>query len=116
MSEFSESHSVSKLIGSPPGYVGYSDNQNILEEIRNKPYSVLVLDELEKANPKVLDIFYQILDESKIKDACGHIIRFDNVVIIMTSNIGFFEEEIGFNKSKSKTNKLKENFSLPFYK
>lgn len=114
MSEFSESHSVSKLIGSPPGYVGYSDNQNILEEIRNKPYSVLVLDELEKANPKVLDIFYQILDESKIKDACGHIIRFDNVVIIMTSNIGFFEEEIGFNKSKSKTNKLKENFSLPF--
>lgn len=114
MSEFSEAHSISKLIGSPPGYVGYNDNHNVLEEIRNKPYSVLILDELEKANKAVLDIFYQILDESKIKDSYGHVVRFDNVVIIMTSNIGFLEEEIGFNKNKSKINKLKENFSLPF--
>lgn len=115
MSEFSEAHTVSKLIGSPPGYVGYSDNRNVLEEIRNKPYSVLILDELEKSNKAVLDIFYQILDESKIKDSSGRIVRFDNVVIIMTSNIGFFDEQIGFNKStNNKITKLKDNFSLPF--
>ena len=77
MSEFSEAHSVSKIIGSPPGYIGYNDNHNILEEIRNKPYSVLILDELEKANRTVLDIFYQILDESKIKDSLGKVVRFD---------------------------------------
>ena len=114
MSEFSEAHSVSKIIGSPPGYVGYNDNRNILEEIRNKPYSVIILDELEKANKAVIDIFYQILDESKIKDSLGKVVRFDNVLIVMTSNIGFLDEEIGFNKKNNKINKLKENFSLPF--
>ena len=91
MSEYSESHSVSKILGAPPGYVGFEYNNTILEEIRNKPHSVLILDEIEKANPKVLGLFYQILDEGKIKDSSGKIIHFDNVFIIMTSNIGFTE-------------------------
>ncbi len=115
MSEYSESHSVSKIIGSPPGYVGYSDNKNILEEIRNKPYSVLILDEIEKANPAIINLFYQILDEGKIKDSCGKQVRFDNVTIIMTSNIGFNDIHVGFNKNTNYTiSKLKEYFDVSF--
>ncbi|MEG0826358.1 MAG: ATP-dependent Clp protease ATP-binding subunit [Bacilli bacterium] len=115
MSEFSEAHTVSKIIGSPPGYVGYSDNKNILEEIRNKPYSVLIVDELEKAHSSIIDLFYQILDESKIKDSLGRIVRFDNVIIIMTSNVGFNKESVGFSKTnQSIVNRLKETFSVPF--
>lgn len=116
MSEFAESHTVSKFIGSPPGYIGYDDNKNILEEIRNKPYSVLIVDEIEKAHPAVLNLFYQILDESKIKDATGRIVRFDHVIIIMTSNIGFLDNNIGFysDKKQEAFSKLKENFNVPF--
>ncbi|MEG0138440.1 MAG: ATP-dependent Clp protease ATP-binding subunit [Bacilli bacterium] len=116
MSEFGESHSVSKLVGAPPGYAGYSDNKNILEEIKNKPYSVLILDEIEKASSAVINLFLQILDDGKIHDAKGNLIRFDNVTIIMTSNIGFNDVSIGFNldnKDKIMT-RLKENFSIPF--
>ncbi len=116
MSEYSEAHSVSKIVGAPPGYVGYSDNQNILEEIRNNPYSVLILDEIERAHPAVINLFYQILDDGKIKDSSGHVVRFDNVVIIMTSNIGFSNIHVGFNEKTSKTvtSKLKEYFSVSF--
>lgn len=116
MSEYTEAHSVSKIIGAPPGYVGYVDNNTILEEIRNKPYSVLILDEIEKANPKVINLFFQILDDGKIKDSSGKIIRFDNVFIVMTSNIGFDENVVGFNKTNDDTivTKLKEVFSIPF--
>lgn len=115
MSEYSESHSVSKIIGSPPGYVGYNDNKNILEEIRNKPYSVLILDEIEKAHPSIINLFYQILDEGKIKDSCGKVVRFDNVTIIMTSNIGFNDIHVGFNKNKNiAISKLKEYFDVSF--
>lgn len=116
MSEYTESHTTSKIIGAPPGYVGYKDNKNLLEEIRNKPYSVLILDEIEKANPSVINLFFQILDEGKIKDATNKIVYFDNVTIIMTSNIGFIEESIGFNSDNKDNiiNKLKEYFSLPF--
>ena len=115
MSEYIEPHSVSKIIGSPPGYVGYQDNTNILEEIKNKPYSLLILDEIEKAHPNIINLFLQILDNGKIKDSKGNIVRFDNVIIIMTSNIGFNEEAIGFNKNENKViTKLKENFSIPF--
>lgn len=116
MSEYSEPHSVSKIIGSAPGYVGYDDNKNILEEIRNKPYSVLILDEIEKANNTVINLFYQILDEGKIKDSIGRTIRFDNVTIIMTSNIGFDEIHVGFNKKNNNTilSKLKDYFNTSF--
>lgn len=115
MSEFSEAHSISKIVGAPPGYVGYADNKNILEEIKNKPYSVLILDEIEKAHPDIINLLFQILDESKIKDAKGNTVRFDNVTIIMTSNIGFNNSSIGFSENKSKVfTNLKEAFSLPF--
>lgn len=116
MSEYTEAHSVSKIIGAPPGYVGYSDSKNILEEIRNKPYSVLILDEIEKANPTIINLLFQILDEGKIKDSKGVEVRFDNVIVIMTSNIGFNDKAIGFSNNKEKIveEKLKEYFSIPF--
>ena len=116
MGEYAESHSISKIIGAPPGYVGYSDNKNILELIRNKPYSVLILDEIEKSDSNIINLFFQILDDGKIKDSCGREVRFDNVTIIMTSNIGFNDIEIGFNKKNNDVvfSKLKEYFSLPF--
>lgn len=112
MSEYKESHSVSKIIGSPPGYTGYDDNNYILDFIKNRPYSVLILDEIEKAHRDVINLFLQILDEGKIKDSKGHIIRFDSSVIIMTSNVGFLKNNVGFNKSSS--DKLNEKFSIPF--
>jgi len=114
MSEYKEAHSVSKIIGSPPGYVGYSDNKNILEEIKMKPYCVLILDEIEKAHGDVINLFLQVLDESKLKDSKGTTVRFDNVVIIMTSNIGFHDNNVGFNKNKKLNNKLNDSFSIPF--
>ena len=115
MTEYIEPHSVSKILGTSPGYVGYDDNTNILEEIKNKPYSVLILDEIEKAHPNVINLFLQILDNSKIKDSKGSTVRFDNITIIMTSNIGFNEENIGFKKNENKIiQKLKESFSIPF--
>ena len=116
MSEFSEPHSISKIVGAPPGYVGYLDSKNILEEIRNKPYSVLILDEIEKANLAIINLLFQILDDSKIKDSKGTEVRFDNVIIIMTSNIGFNDKNIGFSSNKDKIveEKLKEYFSTPF--
>lgn len=116
MGEYAEDHSISKIIGAPPGYIGYSDNKNVLENIRNKPYSVLILDEIEKASPNIINLFFQILDDGKIKDSCGREIRFDNVTIIMTSNIGFNDINIGFNKINSDVvfTKLKDYFSLPF--
>ena len=116
MGEYSEAHSISKIIGAPPGYVGYSDSKNVLEEIKNKPYSVLILDEIEKANNSIISLLFQILDEGKAKDSKGTEVRFDNVIVIMTSNIGFNDESIGFISDKEKVieEKLKEYFSLPF--
>lgn len=114
MSEFSEAHSVSRFIGAPPGYIGYSDNKTILEEIKNKPFSVLILDEIERANNSIINLLFQILDNGKIKDAKGEDVYFNNIVIIMTSNIGFDEVNVGFNKNNNNISKLKEYFSLPF--
>ena len=88
MSEFSESYSVSKLIGSAPGYVGYDDTNSALESIRRRPYSVVLLDEIEKAHPDVLALFLQIFDNGYLTDALGRKINFRNTYIIMTSNIG----------------------------
>lgn len=115
MTEYIEPHSVSKIIGTSPGYVGYDDTRNILEEIKLKPYSVLILDEIEKAHPNVINLFLQVLDNGKIKNSKGEYVRFDNITLIMTSNIGFNEETIGFNKNENKVlEKLKEHFSIPF--
>ncbi len=114
MSEFSEPHSVSKFVGAPPGYIGYSDNKTILEEIRNKPFSVLILDEIERANQTIINLLFQILDNGKIKDSKGVDVYFNNVIIIMTSNIGFDEINVGFNKNNDDLTKLKEYFSIPF--
>ena len=114
MSEFSEAHSVSRFIGAPPGYIGYSDNKTILEEIKNKPFSVLILDEIERANNSIINLLFQILDNGKIKDAKGNEIYFNNIVIVMTSNVGFDEINVGFNKNNNNISRLKEYFSLPF--
>ena len=114
MSEYKEAHSISKIIGSPPGYIGYDDNNSILEIIRNKPNSVLILDEIEKAHSNIINLFFQVLDEGKIKTSKGNLVRFDNVVIIMTSNVGFLESSVGFNVSSSEVTKLNDSFSIPF--
>lgn len=116
MSEYAEAHSVSKIVGAPPGYVGYETGECILDEIKDKPYSVLILDEIERASTSVINLFLQILDEGKVKDSHGKIVRFDNVFIVMTSNIGFDENMVGFNQKNNDTviSKLKENFSVPF--
>lgn len=116
MSEYSDSTSVNKILGSSPGYVGYDDNKNILEEIRNKPNSVILLDEIDKAHPSVINLFYQILEEGKIKNSKGVTVRFNNTVIIMTSNVGFERNSIGFNKTldSSVLSSLKNSFSTAF--
>lgn len=87
MSEFMEKYSVSKLIGSPAGYVGYEEGGNLTEAVRRKPYSVILFDEIEKASPDVLNILLQILDEGNLKDAKGRMIDFKSTIIIMTSNL-----------------------------
>lgn len=88
MSEFMEKHSVSRIIGSPPGYVGYDDAGQLTEKIRRKPYSVILFDEIEKAHPDVMNILLQILDEGRVSDAHGKVVSFENTVIIMTTNAG----------------------------
>jgi ATP-dependent Clp protease ATP-binding subunit ClpB/ATP-dependent Clp protease ATP-binding subunit ClpC len=88
MSEFMEKHSVSRIIGSPPGYVGYDEAGQLTEKIRRKPYSVVLFDEIEKAHPDVLNILLQILDDGHITDAQGRTVNFENTVIVMTSNAG----------------------------
>ena len=88
MSEFMEAHSVSKLIGSPPGYVGFDDGGQLTEQVRRKPYSVVLFDEVEKAHPEVFNMLLQILDDGRLTDSHGKIVSFKNTVIILTSNIG----------------------------
>jgi ATP-dependent Clp protease ATP-binding subunit ClpC len=88
MSEYMEKHSVSRLVGSPPGYIGYDEGGQLTEAVRRKPYSVLLLDEIEKAHPDVFNILLQILEEGKLTDAQGRRVDFRNTIVIMTSNIG----------------------------
>ena len=114
MSEYSESHTISKLIGSPAGYVGYDDNKNIFEKIKDNPFSVIIVDEIEKAHPSIINLFYQILDEGKLKDSKGDDIYFNNCIIIFTSNVGFDTKNIGFNNKNKINNSLKEYFTIPF--
>lgn len=99
MSEFKESHSISKMIGSPPGYVGYEDDKNLFEKIKDNPYSLIILDEIEKGSKDVINLFLQILDEGKCKNSKGEEINFKNTTIIMTSNLGCSKKNIGFTEN-----------------
>ena len=107
MSEFMEKHSVSRIIGSPPGYVGYDEAGQLTEKVRRKPYSVVLFDEIEKAHPDVMNILLQILDEGRITDAQGRNVSFENTVIIMTSNAGSNRGSgaLGFAKTKNEASK-----------
>jgi len=120
MTEFMEKHSVSRIIGSPPGYVGYDDAGQLTEKVRRKPYSVVLFDEIEKAHPDVMNILLQILDEGKVNDAQGRSVSFENTVIAMTSNAGSTDKStgVGFNKttgeiSKEKAMKALSDFLRP---
>jgi ATP-dependent Clp protease ATP-binding subunit ClpB len=88
MSEYQEKHTVSRLVGAPPGYVGYEEGGQLTEAVRRKPYSVLLLDEIEKAHPDVWNILLQVLDDGRLTDSKGRVVNFRNTIIIMTSNIG----------------------------
>lgn len=109
MSEFMEKHSVSRIIGSPPGYVGYDEAGQLTEKVRRKPYSVILFDEIEKTHPDVMNILLQILDEGKVTDAHGRTVSFENTVIAMTSNAGssFNTSGLGFAKSEADISKDK---------
>jgi len=110
MSEYMESHSTAKLIGAPPGYVGYDDAGQLTEKVKRNPYSIILLDEIEKAHPDVFNILLQVLDDGKLTDAQGNSVSFQNTIIIMTSNAGsnLNNNSIGFGKSTVDNNKIKD--------
>lgn len=112
MSEYMEAHSVSKLIGSPPGYVGFEDGGQLTEKIRRKPYSVILFDEIEKAHPDVMNILLQVLDDGRLTDSNGRTVNFKNTVLIMTSNIGARlitdKKSLGFSNLSKDNSELKE--------
>lgn len=130
MSEYLEAHSTAKMIGSPPGYVGYEEGGQLTEIVRRKPYSVILFDEIEKAHPQVFNILLQILDDGRLTDAKGRVVSFKNTVIIMTSNVGsdiiYKMQELGFKKERDKEalaesdmrkkvmSSLRENFKPEF--
>jgi ATP-dependent Clp protease ATP-binding subunit ClpB len=88
MSEYQEKHTVSRLVGAPPGYVGYDEGGQLTEAGRRKPYSVVLLDEIEKAHPDVFNVLLQVLDDGRLTDNKGRVVNFKNTIIIMTSNMG----------------------------
>jgi ATP-dependent Clp protease ATP-binding subunit ClpB len=106
MSEYQERHAVSRLVGAPPGYVGYEEGGQLTEAVRRKPYSVVLLDEIEKAHPDVFNILLQVLDDGRLTDNKGRVVNFKNTIIIMTSNMGShliqenFEKMTDFNKDE----------------
>ena len=113
MSEYMESHSVSKMIGSPPGYVGFDEGGQLTEAVRRKPYSVVLFDEIEKAHPDIFNLMLQILDEGRLTDSQGRTVSFKNCVIIMTSNAGVAElpkntNKLGFGTSEDASQSIKE--------
>jgi len=105
MSEFMERHSVARLVGAPPGYVGYEEGGQLTEAVRRKPYSVILLDEIEKAHPEVFNILLQILEDGRLTDAKGRAVDFRNTIIIMTSNVGAgllnHDAQLGFKINRS---------------
>ena len=115
MSEFGEKHNVSRLVGAPAGYVGYDDGGKLTEAVRRKPYSVVLFDEIEKAHPDVFNMLLQILEDGILTDAQGNKIKFNNTIVILTSNLGsadmFHEAEIGFTAKTAKDKKaMKEEY------
>ena len=112
MSEYMEPHSISKLIGSPPGYVGFEEGGQLTEKIRRKPYSVILFDEIEKAHPDVMNMLLQILDDGRLTDSNGRTVNFKNTVIIMTSNVGARlitdKKSLGFSNNGEKSNEQKD--------
>ena len=116
MSEYMESHSTAKLIGAPPGYVGYDDAGQLTEKVKRKPYSIILFDEIEKAHPDVFNILLQVLDDGKLTDAQGNVVSFQNTIIIMTSNAGsnLNNNSIGFDKKTVDNNKIEENLKQVF--
>ena len=120
MSEYMESHSTAKLIGAPPGYVGYDDAGQLTDKVKRKPYSIILLDEIEKAHPDVFNILLQVLDDGKLTDSQGNTVSFSNTIIIMTSNVGsnLNTNSIGFGNTTINKNKvldsLKETFRPEF--
>ncbi len=107
MSEFMEKHSVSRIVGSPPGYVGYDEAGQLTEKIRRKPYAVILFDEIEKAHPDVMNVLLQILDDGEITDSHGRKVNFENTVIVMTSNAGSERKEgtVGFGHTVNEQNR-----------
>ena len=116
MSEYMESHSTSKLIGSPPGYVGYDDAGQLTEKVKRNPYSIILLDEIEKAHSDVFNILLQVLDEGRLTDSQGNTVNFENTIIIMTSNAGstLNTNSIGFGNSDAKRNKILDSLKEIF--
>ena len=116
MSEYMESHSTAKLIGAPPGYVGYDDAGQLTEKVKRKPYSIILFDEIEKAHPDVFNILLQVLDDGKLTDSQGNVVSFQNTIIIMTSNAGsnLNNNSIGFDKRTVDNNKIEENLKQVF--
>ena len=117
MSEFKESHTISKIIGSPPGYVGYNDNNCLLMKVKQNPYCIILLDEIEKAHPDVLRLFLQVLDDSRMTSSYGEVIDFSHATLFMTSNIGTIQSEIGFensHKTEHFKKKIKEFLGIEF--
>ncbi len=108
MTEYMEKHSVARMIGSPPGYVGYDEAGQLTEKVRRRPYSVILFDEIEKAHPDVMNILMQILDEGKVNDAHGRSVNFENTIICMTSNAGSTDKTIGVGFNKTQTDITKE--------
>jgi ATP-dependent Clp protease ATP-binding subunit ClpB len=88
MSEYMEKFSVQRLIGAPPGYVGYEEGGQLTEAVRRRPYSVILLDEIEKAHPDVFNVLLQVLDDGRLTDGQGRVVSFKNAIVIMTSNVG----------------------------
>ena len=124
MSEYMEKHTVSRLIGAPPGYVGYEEGGQLTEAVRRKPYSVILLDEIEKAHPEVFNVLLQILDDGRVTDSQGRLVDFKNTVIIMTSNIGSvfllernnIAEEISEETKEKVLSQLRASFRPEFFK
>jgi ATP-dependent Clp protease ATP-binding subunit ClpB len=119
MSEFMEKHSVARMIGAPPGYVGYEEGGYLTEAVRRRPYSVVLLDEIEKAHPEVFNVLLQILDDGRLTDGQGRTVDFSNTVVIMTSNVGsqWIDEFGGKDDDKMRemvTNALRSQFRPEF--
>ena len=116
MSEYMEKFSVSKLIGSPPGYVGYEEAGQLTEQVRRHPYSLILLDEIEKAHPDVMHMFLQILDDGRLTDSQGKTVSFKDTIIIMTSNAGSGDPivNVGFGTTKSTPNSVVDKLTKYF--